>query len=487
MKTIRTLAILALAANISLLSGKVSTLGKELSSLAQDIIADTIIYIPEYTPAPYRESAAELDNPYIGWYRIHAYLLSDDPDYDLTSILEQEYGPGLVLLQFNLRNYANAPVSDAGLRQLSRILDTWHSRGRQLIIRFLYDWDGRPQETEPESISQILEHMSQTAEIVNLHSDCVHILQGIYVGAWGEMHGSRYTNQEDMITLISHLFSVTDPSIFLAVRTPGQWRAIAEAFQEPMPGEEDFGTSFSSRLGLYNDGLLGSETDLGTYGETDPGPDAPAGEKRSRQSELAFQELLCNYVPNGGEVVIDNPYNDFHSAVRNLAAIHISYLNDAYDEAVLSKWRADSYHGESPFDGMNGYDYIAAHLGYRYVLKASGLTFPVDPGPVLSLLLENTGFCASCRDFDLTLHIKQTEGGGEYVLPVDADTRSWIPGRDILLEVPLEIHSLAPGEYELSLTLEDPRSGFQVYLANEGAREGNGCLIGSLAIREFPQ
>lgn len=486
MKTIRTLAILTLAANISLLGGRVSTLAEEISALAQEIIANTTMRIPEYTPASYRESAAKLDNPYIGWYQIHAYLLSDDSDYDLAPILEQEYGPGPVLLQFNLRNYADRPVSDAGLRQLNHILDAWHSRGRQLILRFLYDWDDCPEETEPESLSQILEHMSQTAEIVNLHTDCVHILQGIYVGSWGEMHGSRYTNTEDMIALISHLDSVIDPSIFLAVRTPGQWRAIAEATQSPAPGEEGFGTSLSSRLGLYNDGLLGSETDLGTYGVADPAPGAPAGESRSRQAELAFQGTLCDYVPNGGEVVIDNPYNDFPSAVQELSMIHISYLNDSYDEAVLSKWRADSYHGEGPFDGMNGYDYMAAHLGYRYVLKASALSFPEDLGPVLSLWLENSGFSASCRDFDLALHIKQADGG-EHVLSVDADTRSWIPGQEILLEIPLELQSLALGDYELSLTLEDPRSGFQVYLANEGAQAGNGCPVGTLTIRKFPQ
>lgn len=70
MKTIRTLAILTLAANISLLGGRVSTLAEEISALAQEIIANTTMRIPEYNPASYRESAAELDNPYIGWYQM---------------------------------------------------------------------------------------------------------------------------------------------------------------------------------------------------------------------------------------------------------------------------------------------------------------------------------------------------------------------------------------------------------------------------------
>ncbi len=486
MKNIKTLALLALAVNLSLFGGRVSTLGKEISTLAKSIYSNIDIRIPEYTLFPCEESAAELDNPYIGWYQIHTYTLSDGPSNDLAPILEQDYGPGLVLLQFNLRNFSQVPVSEAGLRQLSDILDAWHSRGRQLILRFLYDWENRPEETEPDSLEQILEHMSQTAEVVNLHRDCVHIIQGIYVGSWGEMHGSRYANPQDMVTLISHLASVTDPSIFLAVRTPGQWRAVMDACQAGAPEGICHG-SLPARLGLYNDGLLGSETDLGTYGESNPG--ASAGESSPRASEIQFQNSLCNQVPNGGEVVIDNPYNDFPSAVQDLAAIHVSYLNDAYDQAVLSKWQADSYAGEGPFRGMNGYDYIARHLGYRYVLKSSSLSLPApgEDSAVLCLALGNTGFSASYRDFDVTLRWEHPSGQEEHVQQVDADTRSWLPGQEILLEIPLEPPSLDVGEHRFYLAVKDPRSGFEILLSNEGAQEGHGCPVGYVSIRKFPQ
>ena len=443
---------------------------------------------PYYEPAVYSESARELDNPYIGWYQLYNYLLTADGSYDTSEISEQDYGPGLVMLQFNLQNFADAPVSEAGLRQLTDILAAWHSTGRQLIVRFLYDWDGNAPEQEPESLSLILEHMSQTAEIVNRHTDCIYILQGIFVGSWGEMHSSNYMNEEDMLTLVHHLASVTNPDIFLAVRTPEQWRTIAQS-AAPLSASEAFDGSLAARLSLFNDGFMGSETDLGTYAEADASFPLSGFGKRFRQAELLFQEELCLYVPNGGEVVIDNPYNDFPAAVQDLARAHVSYLNSTYDRDVLSKWRESVYHGEPLFDGMDGYDYISRHLGYRYVLRASDFSFSLPRAETasLSLVLENVGFSGSYRSFDVSLTLKRTESSRKYVLPIQTDTRFWNPGSEILLETSFDIQKLTAGTYEIFLNISDPVSGFPVLPANEEADAAKGCPVGSLTIRKFPQ
>ena len=51
-----------------------------------------------YTPDTCAESTEELQNPYIGWYQIHNYMLSDTASYDLSEILDQEHRAGLALL-----------------------------------------------------------------------------------------------------------------------------------------------------------------------------------------------------------------------------------------------------------------------------------------------------------------------------------------------------------------------------------------------------
>lgn len=72
-----------------------------------------------------------------------------------------------------------------------------------------------------------------------------------------------------MKTLIEHLNEVIDPSIYLSVRTPSQWRMINEVYDLPAQFPAfGAGTSLMGRLGFFNDGILGSESDLGTYGDT---------------------------------------------------------------------------------------------------------------------------------------------------------------------------------------------------------------------------
>ena len=99
-------------------------------------------------------------------------------------------------------------------------------------------------------------------------------------------------------------------------------------------------SSLASRLGLYNDGMLGSANDTGTYGDKAAADlDTNYSDAWTREDELAFQNDLCLYVPNGGEVIIDNVYNDFDNAVKDLSQMHVSYLNSEYDSTVLNKWK----------------------------------------------------------------------------------------------------------------------------------------------------
>lgn len=455
--------------------------------IAAAIFFYTIFRFFAYTPAAYTESAAPLPNPYIGWYRMFGYVLSDTEPFDLATIESQEYGPELIMLEINLQNYQETPVSDTALHQLDHILTSWQSRGKQLIVRFLYDWDGNALEKEPKDISLILQHMSQTAKIVNQHTDCVYILQGIFVGAWAEMHSSNYMGEEDMLTLANHWNAVTDPSIFLAVRTPEQWRVITRS-HDPLSASQNFDDSLPARLGLFNDGMLGSDTDLGTYGTLESLDPSQAYGKLTRQKEIEFQNVLCSYVPNGGETVIDNPYNDFSSAIADFAATHISYLNHGYDQNVHHKWSESLYTGTAPFDGMNGYDYITRHLGYRYVLRSSdfSLAYPWRDTAWLSVTLENVGFSNSYRSFDVSLLLRHMENGKEYSLPIQTDTRFWDSGAKTSIAIPLKIRTYDPGAYELFLKISDPVSGYDIRLANESPQTADGLSLGILEIRKFP-
>ena len=317
-------------------------------------------YRANYMPEPCTESADELSNPYIGFYHMYGYVLGSDSLSNLPAASDSDAKnrQGIVMLEVNLQNFSNEDLSDSALSQLDTILSAWQRHGSQVILRFLYDWDGKAMETEPQSLEQILRHMDQTAEVVNRYTDCVFLMQGIFVGNCGEMNNSHYMSDEDCTTLMHHLAEVTDPSVFLSVRTPVQRRKILDSSERPTK-ETAFDGSLSSRLGLFNDGMLGTANDTGTYGDTA----ASADTYRSawvREDELSFQNELCNFVPNGGEVTLDNPLNDLAHAIQDLSRMHVSYLNSEHDPAVLDKWKAAAYKDKaSVFNGLSGYDYIA--------------------------------------------------------------------------------------------------------------------------------
>ena len=106
-------------------------------------------------------------------------------------------------------------------------------------------------ELEPDNIGIIKTHIIQLSEIVNEYKDIIYIHQGAFVGTWGEMHSSSYTvNYEDIPELINTINDYFDPSIFLAVRTPRQYRMVMNNYSIT------YKRLLSSRLGLYNDGLL---------------------------------------------------------------------------------------------------------------------------------------------------------------------------------------------------------------------------------------
>ena len=149
----------------------------------------------------------------------------------------------------------------------------------------------------------------------------------------------------------------------------------------------------AGRLSLFNDGILGSDSDYGTYLTEDFVGMDEYGRWR-RAEELDFQRELCRTVPNGGEVINENVLNDFENSVKELAAMHVTYLNTDYDEKVLKKWKETRVAEKGCFDGMDGYTYMERHLGYRLLIHDTCLKPSKDKKCVCGGSFEKCGICA---------------------------------------------------------------------------------------------
>lgn len=147
-----------------------------------------------------------------------------------------------------------------------------------MILRFSYDLEGKGLEKEPGSIRLVEEHMQQIGEVIREYADDIFAVQGILIGNWGEMHGSRYLTPDAFRTLTDTMIKAVDGACPVAVRKPAQWRELTLGWTEQE----------KKKLTLFNDGIFGSETDLGTYGTLSP--ETPGQKICSREEELEWHE-----------------------------------------------------------------------------------------------------------------------------------------------------------------------------------------------------
>ena len=468
------------------------TLSRKLFITAACILAAALVFTLaiqrlckrdiQFDPVPLHESNGILKLPYCGFYHLYGYTLSEKETRDAEewcrSMLAND-SQSIVLLEINLRNYASRDISRRALEQLETVLSSFSGANKQIILRFLYDWDGNALQTEPGSRRRIKKHMEQTAPVVNRFSSHVFLMQGVFTGNCGEMNQTHYGGNDDITDLMATLSKAISPEIFLSVRTPQHLRTIVGS-GSPLSQTQAYRGTLISRLGLYNDGILGNVFDCGTYDDTPRSGSPDYTEKGTREEEIAFQNTLCLYVPNGGEGVLDNPFNDLTAAIADLSQMHVSYLSCDHDAAVLDKWKASVYKPADPniFEGMSGYDYIAAHLGYRYVVRQ--LEIEPSDAATFRLSIENTGFSPAYRPFETTLLLQENTSGQQITIPVSLDTRTLLPNE--IYHITAAIPSIGTGSYSVTLSMRDPATGCSIPFANNGAETGDGLACGQLNI-----
>ena len=215
----------------------------------------------------------------------------------------------------------------------------------------------------------------------------------------------------------------------LAVRRPSQWRELARNFTE----EE------KKYLTLYNDGMFGSETDLGTYGTL--AMETPEQEPQSRGAELDWQRTAMRGRFCGGEAVqraAGEENVSAEEAIRDLEKMHISYLNSTYDLQLLEQWKKET------INGVSGFEAVGKRLGYRFVVENVEILsekenrmwkMGEDSSGQMSLMritLENHGFAGLTEEADCFLEIEEENKKPEKYR-IHTDARAWHSGDTTIL------------------------------------------------------
>lgn len=406
-------------------------------------------------------------NPFCGFYRIYRFDASED--VACGSEAAARYGidvnQSLALVEINLKAYNDGELPPKALRNVERIFKLFGRLNMQMIVRFLYDWDGVCIQTEPKMAETITGHMKQLSPLLKKYSSDIYIMQGLFVGNWGEMHGGKFTTQSPLLQLYSTLKECVDDNTYMAVRSPAFWRTILKSYSPP----ESWDDNRLIKLGLYNDGMMASDTDYGTYGRIHKSEAKSLEDKLYREHEIEFQSRLCRFVPNGGEVVNPCHFNDFGEAVETLKATRVSYLNSEYDEDVLNKWRSVIL-GNSwgAWSGKTGYDYIAAHLGYRFIIDSVEI---YENGRVsgrlhIDIKLKNTGFSCCYRRLKLFIAAWGDDSDEKQETEIETDIRLCQPDVSVTLSGDIDASSFEEQKVRIAIRLTDEVSGKHIRFAN---------------------
>lgn len=410
-----------------------------------------------FRKAEFKENNEELYNPGRGWYHLYPFVIPASGEISLEEahiclriMGEKEQ---LAMLRINICAFRSCEITDEALSAVRQIFGLFCAEGKQMIVRFVYDDEGRGMEWEPGDIFIIKRHMEQLGAVVCEFSEDILVLQGIFTGSWGEMHHTKFSTVSDMSELIRSLDAAVKRSCYLAVRTPVQQRDIIAYNTRPNRYEkrED---ELSKRLGLFNDGMFGSDTDLGTYREG------------TREEELNWQDYSLEHTPNGGETVAGERLVSSLKAAEDMSRMHITYLNSAYHEKQLDYWREERVMQNGCWKGLSGYEYIGRHLGYRFVIRDA----EIIQGKTMRIIVENCGFARLYERADCFL-VAEKAGGHPNYIPVDTDARRWKSGGRTVLEV-----SLPPQEEWMSgdriyFQMKRKRDGRVIRLANQGAED----------------
>lgn len=453
------------------------------------------------------ETLDEIVNPDCGfYYAFSGYLMRNSTAAPVSedSIASRCRDFGLYHLRIGLEDFsANAGGVDAGIdanavTALQKTLSYLKKYQISAIIRFCYnvqgleDSSGRYLENEPK-LSWIKKHIATLGAAIAPYSDVIIGVESGMVGPWGEQHSTQLgsadkSNAGTYYAIVEEWLNALPEEIGVTVRRPKYFCYWANSKYGLKLNEERLG-SFSAekypeaqRVGVYNDGYLGSETDWGTF--TD------------RRIETAFIGRQAEKTLYGGEVIADKDtggmgyYNNVDYLEQEAFITHTSYLNISWNyERVISQWERTKYDGDdSLYRGRTSdFTFVKNRLGYRLVLQSASLPGYIKTGNELSLSLQiqNKGFASLMRAPVCSI-VFQSDTASESV-PCSLDLLSVRSQQSKTLSASVTVPAgLKTGEYKVYVRCETSY-GRAIRFANDSSRyssELQANLLGEMRIEQ---
>lgn len=449
MKLLR-LSALLLAAVMGMISmGNPAVSGEEAPALLDSGIS-------------YTESTETIQNPGAGYSSTLWYSCKpgDTPVYNPTG--------NLMLILVDIGGFSSGvngttdeegnytPGTDYDLDEtfftnLRKTLQHARENGCTIALRFRYDANGYLN-PEPATYDKMVEHIRQIEAdgLLEDYKDILAFVESGFVGSWGEHWGGKYCSFEDKARLLDLLLEIVPEEIPVTVRTPLTFTTWAGIEYENIDEYIAEPGSDAARVCLYNDGYMGSNSDLGTYHD------------RERDLKWVARQSVTSYYGGefSGNLEFAQQYDTYlpENAIPEMYQTHLSYINSNIYQLYKDYTFGAEYDVEgvdnSAYYGETVWKFMRDHLGYRFVVRDSDLSGEVEQGGILTLQadIENTGFANPIMEQKAQLIL---EKDGNYICTeVDVDTRQWYSCTTASPEFQMRLPGgLEPGEWNVYFKL----------------------------------
>lgn len=310
-------------------------------------------------------------------------------------------------------------LTEDALNVLQQTFDNIRDFGGRVIVRICYDpwYNGRSNVTPDHE--WVLKHVKQLAPVLSKNTDVIVALEMGMHGAYGEMHSDTSITYDRVAEAVNLMLRNTPPELKILTRT-GNYSAKVLGFDNWGVDFHIDGEKFAEiakakgdtmyRVGMFNDGYLGTQYDYGTWG-------ADCKTSICREEGVAWLEKYSINTPYGGEAlttasgyqVINTPEFLSYEGFRT----HTSYLNIQWNNNLIDSWKKTPFkqkdfdYDPARVDSLSGFKYINDHLGYRFVLRESWLSDTVGADGILraKLRIQNVGFGNLTRKMNVSLYV----------------------------------------------------------------------------------
>ncbi len=364
-------------------------------------------------------------------------------------------------------------------------------------------------------------HIWQLKPILHEYEDVIMCVKTGILGPWGEQHSSPLAQspEEYKKVMDALLDAVPASRILLAYSggflawynaTYGTEYNFENIHEMPVPPKG----SPEERFGVFDDGYAGSYTQTESKGRallTNMGIDAGSF-SRYRALQWIHKQ---NTMTQGEGGIADNTQGNMPGAIIEARLFRTTALNMRHGR--YNRWNDFVYNEENvtapvtfpasgsernpPFtgptmtavfdpvyDGRTGLEYMRDRLGYRLVLREAKASEWVGLNGTLQFAgkIQNVGFGNVVNKKKVSVILNSRDGSDSYSALTNLDARDWLNDengngrpdntaswRDLNFSVDLsEFGSVAPGDYDIYLKINDPKEKSAnrrcIRLANKG-------------------